>query len=257
VPLENQLKRQSLEWASLLRLYTSPYWELAVRVAQILLPSLLRRSPEGMFEVLSYDSTLELLDTKGEEAVFKRVQRMRFLQDNIIAIQDHVWGEGDIFASYDCSPGIEADRYQEGDRWNVLISLRETKSKGDVEDYYIERKVRNGFLNEWEWRQTELWHTTHYLDQREHSRKKVRLPLGEVVKIRLVYQRYCPDRTVGFCSNAPAGPIWRSLCVLKLCRVLHSFSKQAIMKVCFGGRRGRPGAVHKGERNVDLSMTLL
>jgi len=48
------------------------------------------------------------------------------------------------------------------------------------------------------------------MDQREHSRKKVRLPLGEVVKIRLVYQRYCPDRTVGFCSNAPAGPITKT-----------------------------------------------
>ena len=118
---------------------------------------------EGMYEILEFDSTLELVDPKGETAIFKRRQRVKFLQDNVIAFQDCAWGDGELFADYRCSPGIEVDRYQEGDRWNVLISLRETKSAGDVDDFYIERTVKNGFTQDEEWRQTEIRHRTRHL----------------------------------------------------------------------------------------------
>jgi hypothetical protein len=116
-----------------------------------------------MYEILEYDSTLELVDPKGETAIFKRRERVKFLQDNVIAFQDRAWGDGEIFADYKCSPGTEVDRYQEGDRWNVLISLRETKSAGDIEDFYIERTVRAGFTEDEEWRQTEIRHRTRRL----------------------------------------------------------------------------------------------
>ena len=122
-----------------------------------------RERHEGMYEILEYDSTLDLVDAKGENAIFKRRERVKFLQDNVIAFQDRAWGDGEIFADYRCSPGIEVDRYQEGDRWNVLISLRETKSAGDVEDFYIERTVRRGFTKDEEWRQTEIRHRTRHL----------------------------------------------------------------------------------------------
>jgi hypothetical protein len=124
---------------------------------------LLRERHEGMYEILDYDSTLELMDPEGETAVFKRREQVKFLQDNVIAFQDRAWGDGKIFADYKCSPGIEVDRYQEGDRWNVLISLRETKSAGDVEDFYIERTVKHGFTKNEEWRQTEIRHRTSHL----------------------------------------------------------------------------------------------
>ena len=48
------------------------------------------------------------------------------------------------------------DRYRDGDRWNILISLRETRSRGDIEDFYIERTARNGFTKREEWRQAEI-----------------------------------------------------------------------------------------------------
>jgi hypothetical protein len=116
-----------------------------------------------MYEILAFDSTLELADPKGEIAIFKRRQRVKFLQDNVIAFQDCAWGDGELFADYECSPGTEVDRYQEGDRWNVLISLRETKSAGDVDDFYIERTVKSGFTQDEEWRQTEIRHRTKHL----------------------------------------------------------------------------------------------
>jgi hypothetical protein len=59
-------------------------------------------------------------------------------------------------AEYTCSPGVVVDRYREGDRWNLLISLRETKNRGDVLEFYIERKVRDGFTQTEEWHQAEM-----------------------------------------------------------------------------------------------------
>jgi hypothetical protein len=114
----------------------------------------------GMYDILDYDSTLELVDVAGKIAIFKRRQQVKFLQDHIIAFQDYAWGEGDIFAAYNCSPGVEVDRYREGNQWNVLISLRETKSAGDVIDFYTERTIKNGFTAKEEWWQVEIRHHT-------------------------------------------------------------------------------------------------
>lgn len=88
----------------------------------------------GLYEVLAHTSTLELCDPQGKRAIYKKNQRVRFLQNNTIVYQDMAWGDGDIFAEYDCTPGVPVDRYQEGHRWQVLISLRETKNRGDVEE---------------------------------------------------------------------------------------------------------------------------
>lgn len=115
---------------------------------------------EGMYEVLDYESRLELKDCKGKQAIFLKRQRVRFLQDNIIAFQDKAWGEGEIFADYKCSPGVAVDRYREGHRWRVLISLRETKSRGDVEEFHIERAIQDGFTETVEDFQTEINHPT-------------------------------------------------------------------------------------------------
>lgn len=119
--------------------------------------------PSGMYEVLEYDTCLELLDDKGKIARFYKRQKVRFLQDNIIAYQDQAWGDGKIFAEYHCSPGLPVDRYQEGHRYRILISLRETKKRGDIEEFHIERKIEDGFKKEVEYFQTTIDHHTHEL----------------------------------------------------------------------------------------------
>ncbi|MCC6453302.1 MAG: hypothetical protein IT328_00015 [Caldilineaceae bacterium] len=121
------------------------------------------RSEQGVYEILNYDSTLELLDPTGQTAIFHKRQQVRFLQDNVIAFEDFVWGDGDILAEYRCSPGVAVDRYQDGDRWNILISLRETKSRGDVTDFHIERTITDGFAQQDEWYQAEIRHPTRRL----------------------------------------------------------------------------------------------
>lgn len=121
------------------------------------------RQQAGMYEILDYDATLELLDAQGATAVFRKRQKVKFRQDNIIAFEDFAWGDGQTMAAYRCSPGVVVDRYREGDRWNVLISLRETRNRGDVVEFQIERKVKNGFTKAEEWQQAEIRHRTHRL----------------------------------------------------------------------------------------------
>jgi hypothetical protein len=136
---------------------------LVFRLYEDLRQFLGRYFPSGLYEMLEYDSTLEHIDRKGKTALFKKRQRVRFLQDNVIAFQDVAWGDGRILAKYRCSPGVEVDHYPEGDRWNVLISLRETKHRGDTEDFYIERKILRGFTKKEEWWQIEMRHQTRSL----------------------------------------------------------------------------------------------
>jgi hypothetical protein len=120
-------------------------------------------TPPGIYEVLEHEATLELCDPQGREVVYRKRQKVRFLQDNIIAYQDKAWGDGDIFAEYRCSPGLAVDRYREGHYYRILISLRQTKQRGDIEEFQIERKIINGFTRHIEDLQTEIDHRTHYL----------------------------------------------------------------------------------------------
>ncbi len=148
-----------------------------------------RRQPDGLFEVLDYDSTLELLDGAGHLAIFKRRQKVRFLQDHIMAFQDYAWGDGDVLADYRIAPGEVVDCYREGERWNILISLRETKNRGDSEEFHIERTVRDGFTQDVEWRQTAIWLTT------KRARLEVDLPQGRSCRRVLLLQR-STNRTI-------------------------------------------------------------
>lgn len=109
------------------------------------LPRLLRQLA-GSYEVLDYETTLELFDPEGKLAKYTKHQKVQFLQDNVIAFQDQAWGDGEIFAEYKCSPGYPVDTYRDGNKYRVLISLRETKNRGDIEEFHIERTITDGFM---------------------------------------------------------------------------------------------------------------
>lgn len=101
---------------------------------------------EGMYEVLEYESTLELQDIKGERAIFRKRKKVRYLQNNIIAYQDYGWGDGEQFQGYRAHPGIPVDRYKIGYKTYILLSLREVKNRGDIDEFHIQWKINNGFL---------------------------------------------------------------------------------------------------------------
>jgi hypothetical protein len=117
-------------------------------------------SPSGLYQVLEHEVRLELKDPLGKEAVYFKRQRVRFLQDNIMAYQDTAWGDGEIFVDYQCSPGVPVDRYRDGHRYRILISLRGTKNRGDLETFHIQRTITDGFIQPLEELQTDLQHQT-------------------------------------------------------------------------------------------------
>lgn len=115
---------------------------------------------EGMYEVLEYESVLELKDRHGRRAVFKKREKVRYRQNHIIAYQDHAWGDGEILLDYRCSPGRVVDQYRPGRITFLLISLQEAKQRGDVDEFSIQWGIRNGFLRKQELWETEIRHRT-------------------------------------------------------------------------------------------------
>src|SRR3990172_225425 len=115
-------------------------------------------SSEGMYEVLEYESDLEILDVRGKNAIFRKRMVVRYLQDNIIAFPDFGWADGKGPLEYKVTPGIPVDRYKSGHRTHVVISLRENKYKGDVDEFNVEWKIKDGFLRKDAFWQTDISH---------------------------------------------------------------------------------------------------
>lgn len=118
---------------------------------------------EGMYEVIEYESTLELKDGRGERATFRKREKVRYLQDNIIAYQDQAWGDGEILLNYRCSPGKAVDFYRPGQKTHILVSLRGVKNQGDIDKFNIEWGIANGFKRSNETWETEVRHRMRLL----------------------------------------------------------------------------------------------
>ena len=103
-------------------------------------------SQEGMYKVLDYESTLEILDDKGKKAHFSKRKKVKYLQDNIVVYQDWAWGDGKILLNYQCNPGKAVDRYRFGYKTIILLSLHEIKNRGDVDDFHIKWDIKDGFI---------------------------------------------------------------------------------------------------------------
>lgn len=140
-----------------------PWMDILINFGKFGLEFLNRPAKMGMYEVLEYESTLEFHDPKGIRATYRKRQKVRYLQDNIIAYQDQAWGDGEILHRYRCSPGKPVDRYRLGHKTHILISLREVKNKGDKDEFNIQREIRNGFLRSEEQWETEISHPTDHL----------------------------------------------------------------------------------------------
>jgi hypothetical protein len=100
---------------------------------------------EGIYEALEYETTLELQDRRGENALLRKREKVRYLQNNIIAFQDQAWADGEILINYRCTPGVPVDRYRPGRQTYILISLRDVKNRGEVDEFNIQWGIRHGF----------------------------------------------------------------------------------------------------------------
>ncbi len=141
-------------------LFSVPWLDILVDVWKFGRKLWHQMADEGMYEVLVYESTLELMDEHGHQARFEKQERVRYLQNNIIAYQDQAWGDGEILVDYQCSPGTVVDQYRPGRKTYLLLSLREMKERGDVDEFHIAWKMRNSFLRQHEQWDTEVRHRT-------------------------------------------------------------------------------------------------
>ncbi len=103
-------------------------------------------SNEGVYEVLEFENTIEILDKAGHQAVVKKRMLVKYLQDNILSFTDFAWADGKGPIDYRVSPGFAVDEYKSGYRKNILISLRERRNRGDTDEFNMEWKIRDGFL---------------------------------------------------------------------------------------------------------------
>ena len=140
-----------------------PWMDILIDVGKFGLEFVKGTASGGIFEVLEYESTLEFHDPKGKRATFHKRQKVRYLQDNIIAYQDQAWGDGEILLRYRCAPGKPVDRYRLGHKTHILISLREVKNKEDIDEFNIRWGIRDGFLRDDEQWETEISHPTDHL----------------------------------------------------------------------------------------------
>jgi hypothetical protein len=120
-------------------------------------------SKRGMYEVLDYQTKLTIHDPKGKNATLTKYEKVRFLQDNIIAYQDQAWGDGKILQDYRCFPGAPVDIYRTGQKTYVLISLRALKTKGEETEFNIQWKMKNGFLKPTGFWSTDISHNTRHI----------------------------------------------------------------------------------------------
>lgn len=163
VESETPQSRSSSVARLIIGLLQSPWLEVVAEAWKLFRKLWRGWATEGMYEVLEHHTTLELLDQHGERAAVRKRQKVRYLQNNIIAYQDQAWGDGQILIHYRCTPGVPVDRYRPGHKTFILISLREVKNKGDVDEFNIQWEMRHGFS-----RSTELWaaevsHRTQWL----------------------------------------------------------------------------------------------
>src|SRR5687767_13879319 len=101
---------------------------------------------EGVYEVLEYECELELKDKDGHNATIHKREKVRYLQDYITSYLDQAWGDKKVFLNYRCSPGEPVDEFRLGHKTCKLISLREYRNKGDVDEFHIEWSMQHGFL---------------------------------------------------------------------------------------------------------------
>lgn len=140
-------------WLSLI---SDPRWVEAIASVWKLVRKIFRGfANEGVYEVLDYECQVELKDKNGRLATIKKREKIRYLQDYITSYQDRAWGDGKVFLNYRCSPGIPVDEFRLGHYTCKLLSLREFRNNGDIDEFNIEWEMQDGFL-----KSTGFWGTS-------------------------------------------------------------------------------------------------
>lgn len=124
---------------------------IVVSVAVSLYGFMVRERFGGAYEVLESHVKWTVQDDRGAEVEMERQSRLRFLQNEVIAISDFAWPQTQAIKSYSCSPGIKVDQFPHADKLQFVISLRDVKHRGDEQTYTFRRVLVDQFLAKTEW----------------------------------------------------------------------------------------------------------
>ncbi len=159
--MQNENTKTEASWPKIIAMaFGLPWFEIIGQLWKIGRKIIRGLANEGIYEVLDYKCALELLDTEGKNARVQKREKVRYLQDNIIAYQDQAWGDGKILIDYRCSPGFPTDKYKIDPKTYILISLRAVRNKGDIDNFNITWKMQKGFLKNARFWGTSINHKT-------------------------------------------------------------------------------------------------
>jgi hypothetical protein len=105
----------------------------------------------GIYEIVSSELEWDLTSADGSSATNTKKNRVRFIQNNVLAIPDYIWGDGTTSSDYSCKPGNQVAAFFEGSKKCVVIALDRMYNRDDELDIEIKRTVRNAFLGADEW----------------------------------------------------------------------------------------------------------
>lgn len=180
-------KQQDAMTKAIALLFKLPWLEIIAELWKLIRKFWRGMADEGIYEVITHQATLELLDKQGKKARVYKKQHVRYLQNNIFAFQDQGWGDGEILLNYRCTPGVEVDRYQLDHKTIVLISLRERKQKEDKDEFNIQWDICDGFTQKEEQWTTEVSHRMQHLKIEvifPKSRPPIQVSLTEYLRQR-------------------------------------------------------------------------
>jgi hypothetical protein len=123
-----------------------------------------RRPPTAAYETLSLALELELLDPRGERAVLRRRQRLRFLRDGAAIVRELVWGDGEQLVRYQAQGARRLGVRAEGSKRAVLLDPAAHPAAGDQLTITSRRTIRGGFLGRQEYCEVYLERPTGRLE---------------------------------------------------------------------------------------------
>jgi hypothetical protein len=105
----------------------------------------------GIYEILTSQLIWNLEAQDGSLARVTKRNRVRFIQNNVLAIPDYIWGDGAMSSDYTCTPGKKVAEHQEGAKNCVVIALDRMYKRDEELDIEIARTVRGAFTGKREW----------------------------------------------------------------------------------------------------------
>lgn len=103
----------------------------------------------GPYEISKMVNELDIQSIDGSLAVHRKQLSLEFLHNQVVAIWEGAYGDGEQFADFKCTPtSLRAvDEFVEGGRRHKVISLRRLYNRGDKIDVTFERTIKNALLD--------------------------------------------------------------------------------------------------------------